>query len=161
MVEQLDAEEVEAVLAHELSHVARRDYALTLFTTTLRNAFFYLPASQIAYQRLCQENERACDDLAIARSAQPLALASALIKVWQLAASVHAPAQALTGQGDLLEDRVTRLLAACEPPPNTHTVPTTPSLARRFSLPALGALILANSALVALLLAAMGCLRGI
>ena len=161
MVEEFDAEELEAVLAHELSHVARRDYPLMLLTTTLRDAFFYLPASRVAYQWLSHEKERACDDLAVARSAQPLALASALTKVWQVAANVRAPAQALTGQGDLLEDRVTRLLATSAAPADTCVIPVTPRFTRRFSLPALGMLVLANGALVALVLSAMGCLRGI
>jgi len=161
MVEVFDAEELEAVLAHELSHVARRDYTLMLLATILRDAFFYLPASQIAYQWLCQEKERACDDLAVARSAQPLALASALTKVWQVAVNVRAPAQALTGQGDLLEARVTRLLATSEASAVNRVVPIAPRLTGWFSLPALGMLVLANSALVALLLSAMGCLRGL
>ena len=165
MVDELDADELDAVLAHELSHVVRRDYQLMLLATTLRNAFFYLPTSQFAHQRLCQEKEQACDDLAIAHCAQPLALASALSKVWQTAAMVRAMApvgQALAGPGDMIENRLIRLLAADE----AALTPLPLSQARsnrvpRFSLPKLSAVVLANSALLALVLGAMGCLRGI
>lgn len=167
MVEELDADELDAVLAHELSHVARRDYLLMLLATTLRNAFFYLPPSQIAHQQLCREKERACDDLAIARCAQPLALASALTKVWQSAASARAMpsiVQALAGQGDMIEDRLIRLLAAddaAQSLPVSPNSPLAPHHVARFSPSALSAVILANSALFALVLGAMGCLRGI
>src|SRR5205823_14023272 len=38
MVEQLDARELEAVLAHEIGHVARRDYLVTWLALVLRDA---------------------------------------------------------------------------------------------------------------------------
>lgn len=167
MVEELDADELDAVLAHELGHVTRRDYLLMLLATTLRNAFFYLPPSQIAHQQLCREKERACDDLAIARCAQPLALASALTKVWQSAASARAipsAVQALVGQGDMIEDRLMRLLAADDASQAIGISPNRPVAPRRvarFSPAALSAVVLANSALFALVLGVMGCLRGI
>ena len=163
MVEELDAEELEAVLAHELGHVARRDYVVMLLATTLRNAFFYLPASQTAHQLLCQEKERASDTLAITRGAQPLALASALTKVWRTAAQVRAGAQALTGQGEAVGDRVVRLVEADEALLRAPSIAgSAPSSSKpRFSFSALATLVMANCALITLLLGAMGCLRGI
>lgn len=55
IVEHLDRRELEAVLAHELAPVARRDYLMGWLATMLRDAFFYLPTSWIAHRQLQQE----------------------------------------------------------------------------------------------------------
>ncbi len=84
MIEHLDRRELEAVLAHELEHAARHDSLVIWFATVLRDAFFYLPTSRVAYHQLQHEKELACDDLAVGVTHWPLALASALAKAWQL-----------------------------------------------------------------------------
>jgi len=116
IVEHLDRRELEAVLTHELEHVARRDYLMIWLATMLRDAFFYLPTSWIAYRQLQQEKELACDDLASGVTQRPLALASALAKVWLHV--VEGPdeqrlagAQALTGAQASINGRIERLLA--------------------------------------------------
>ncbi|MBI4277589.1 MAG: M48 family metalloprotease, partial [Armatimonadetes bacterium] len=81
MVDHLDRSELESVLAHELGHVARRDYLMTWLATVLRDGFLYMPTSWLAYRRLQQDNELACDDLAVKVTKKPLALASALKKL--------------------------------------------------------------------------------
>jgi len=169
VVETLDAEELEAVLAHELSHVARRDYLLMLIATMLRNTFFYLPQSHIAYHLLVEEKERASDDLAIGGSAHPLALASALTKVWRSATEARMQGswpsagqglgQALTTSDAHLEERVVRLLAADAQPALAHSAPRrrTPP----FSLSMLVAMGGANALLIGLALTMMGCFKGL
>ena len=82
MVDHLDQQELEAVLMHELVHVRRRDYLLNWVALLLRDAFFYLPTSRIAYRQLHYEKELASDDLVAQSTKRPLALASALTKVW-------------------------------------------------------------------------------
>ena len=82
MVDHLDQQELEAVLMHELVHVHRCDYLLNWIALLLRDAFFYLPTSRIAYRQLQHEKELACDDLVVQATKRPLALASALTKVW-------------------------------------------------------------------------------
>ncbi|GHO82552.1 M56 family metallopeptidase [Dictyobacter formicarum] len=120
MVETLDTQELETVLAHELAHHARCDHLLTWWALLLRDAFCYLPTSHLAYQQLRYEQELACDDLATLVTRQPLSLASALTKVWLH--RLHDPAQhqsvpALTGTGAQMEGRIRRLF--------TPTVPAT------------------------------------
>lgn len=114
MVEQLDRRELESVLAHELAHVARRDYLVVWLAMILRDAFFYLPTSRIAFRRLQGEKELACDDLAVCATGRPLALASALGKVWLRGPEmrVAALAQPLSGTGASMETRIERLLNA-------------------------------------------------
>ena len=160
MVEQLDRRELEAVLAHELAHAARHDYLVIWLATTLRDAFFYLPTSWVAYRQLQQEKELACDDLAIGVTRRPLGLASALAKVWQqaLGGPPLRPAQPLVEPGEILESRITRLLDAPDgalvtPGEYTHTLGA--------SAAALGGLLAVGAAGVVTLLAFMGCFPGL
>jgi Zn-dependent protease with chaperone function len=92
MLDRLDRSELEAMLAHELGHVARQDFQVLWVAMVLRDAFFYLPTSRAAYRELHTEKEFACDDLAVGVTGQPLGLASALAKVW-----VHALSSPATG----------------------------------------------------------------
>jgi Zn-dependent protease with chaperone function len=57
MLSHLDPQELEAVLMHELEHVARHDYLIIFLATVLRDAFFYLPTSWKAYRQLQREKE--------------------------------------------------------------------------------------------------------
>lgn len=117
MVEHLDPRELEAVLAHEIGHAARRDYLVAWLATMLRDAFCYLPASWLALAQLRREKEPACDELAVRATGRPLALASALGKVWQdsFCAPAVVVAQPLAGTPAAVERRIERLLAEPEP----------------------------------------------
>ena len=159
MVEHLDRRELEAVLAHELEHLARHDYFVTWLAMVLRDAFFYLPTSQIAYRQFQREKELACDDLAVRVTQRPLALASALTKVWQRV--VEGPlfadsqiAQPFHGNGQSINDRVERLLTV----PQTAK---TPQLSTKGVLVArvapLVVLLIVEGMNAMLVLASMGC----
>lgn len=117
LVEHLDARELEAVLAHELGHIVRRDYLVGWLATVLRDAFCYLPTSWLVHRQLQVDKELACDDLAVGVTRRPLALASALAKVWQR--SVGGPrlglAQPLAAASQAIEDRIHRLLGMAGP----------------------------------------------
>lgn len=156
MLEKLDDRELQAVLAHELAHVARRDYQVVWLATSLRDAFFYLPTSWMAYRHLQRDKETACDDLAVVATDRPLSLASALGKVWHRAVTggTLSMAQPLVGSGGIIETRIERLLSSQRPV----------SAGARSRLIALGiggsglAGLLAVEALsVATVLASMGC----
>lgn len=169
MVEHLDGRELEAVLAHELAHAARQDFAVLWVASVLRDAFFYLPASRAAYRVLWNEKELACDDLAIAATQRPLGLASALAKVWHEATAVPgdaadhaaigvAPAQSLVdthAAHEAVEERLHRLL---ETRPAAAAGPETPVHQSPRMAPArlLGLLALASAGLL-LGLTLMGC----
>lgn len=160
-LDHLDRRELEAVLAHELGHIARRDYLALWLATVLRDAFCYLPTSWAAHRQLQREKELACDDLAVRTTRRPLALASALAKVWQPTLSAAAPglAQPVGGTPGSIETRIERLLA--------KPAPWTPADAAQDHGPRLQAVMVAGGALaalvalqganVALLLAPMGC----
>lgn len=112
MLRTFDARELESVIAHELGHAARRDYAVVWLATILRDAFFYLPTTRVAYRQLLADKEMACDDLAVVATGRPLALASALAKVWHQAVGDPAPgmAPAFAGPERRIEERIERLM---------------------------------------------------
>jgi beta-lactamase regulating signal transducer with metallopeptidase domain len=112
MVDHLDQQELEAVFMHELVHAHRRDYLLNWVALLLRDAFFYLPTSRIAYRQLHYEKELASDDLVAQSTKRPLALASALTKVWlSLVDDAYSPlVQSLGERRESIAQRVERLL---------------------------------------------------
>jgi len=159
MIEHLDHRELEAVLAHELEHVARHDYFVTWLATVLRDAFFYIPTSWIAHRQLRQEKELACDDLVIGITHRPLALASALTKVWLY--SMNEPlnvklsaAQSIAGAKETINCRIERLLTKTEIPEKKHR---SRAVAVHMSISALIVLLLPAAANTILMLVLMGC----
>lgn len=156
MVEQLDRRELEAVLAHELGHAARRDYLVIWLATVLRDAFVYLPTSWGAYLQLQREKESACDDLAVGTTSRPLALASALAKVWEQAVGGTAlgPAQALADAGEAIEVRIERLLGGSKAVPDS---PRSRLVALGVGVSALVGLLALEALTVVVMLAPMGC----
>ena len=158
MVEKLDHQELEAVLAHELQHVARFDYLIVLLATVLRDAFFYLPTSRKAYRQLQQEKELVCDDLVVRATKRPLALASALTKVWLH--RIETPPYAMMGGAQLLANgstwtdyRIQRLMDA---PPLPKTLPSRLHVLST-SLSIVLAFVVAQGISCFLLLAMLGC----
>jgi beta-lactamase regulating signal transducer with metallopeptidase domain len=116
MEEHLDRRELEAVIMHELAHVARRDTLVLWMGRVLRDAFWYLPTSRAAYRQLEQDKEFACDDLVVGVTHRPLALASALTKVWLqavdgTATSTFELAHYLEGTRPQMVERIERLMA--------------------------------------------------
>jgi hypothetical protein len=155
MVEHLDQRELEAVLAHELAHVARRDYLVVWLATVLRDAFFYLPTSWAAYRQLQREKEPACDDLAAGATARPLALASALGKVWHQAVGGRlGTVQPLVGVSKSIDTRIERLL--CPPRPAARR-PRSRLIAPVIGGSGLAGLLALEGLGVAAILAPMGC----
>jgi len=158
MVHHLDATELEAVVAHELEHVSRRDYLINWYALMLRDAFFYLPTSRMAYRQFCEEKELACDDQVVSTTRRPLALASALTKVWlHLAEHPQAPraplTQALVGSGEQITHRVDRLLAI--QPGAIHREPLPFSLKTRLFIVGLACFVVVTS--IVLMLIESGC----
>ena len=109
---------LEALLAHELAHVVRRDYLLNLGLAVVEVLFFYHPAVWFMAGCLRAERENCCDDQAAALcGGDRLRVARALAELAELtAAPLAAPRLALaaagsSGRGGLLA-RVRRLVLA-------------------------------------------------
>ena len=73
------AERMRLVLAHELSHVARRDWATHVVAQAARAIYWINPLFWIAGSRLQVESERACDDAVLATGIDAASYASHLV----------------------------------------------------------------------------------
>jgi beta-lactamase regulating signal transducer with metallopeptidase domain len=61
----LSAEQLEAVIAHELGHIKRFDVAVNLFQVVAETLFFFHPAVWWLNKRIRAYREECCDDVAI------------------------------------------------------------------------------------------------
>ncbi len=104
--------QLEAVLAHELAHVRRYDYAVNLLQTAVETLLFYHPAAWWLSRRVRAEREHACDDAAVeATGGDALTYARALAALEQLRADASPPsALALAANGGSLMQRIQRLI---------------------------------------------------
>ena len=91
---ELDAAELDALLAHEIAHIRRRDPLLTMATGVCRDLTFFLPAIHLATFWLRREQEESADDLAAHCTRRPGALASTILKVWEAQTGHVRPANA-------------------------------------------------------------------
>lgn len=76
----LEARELEAVVAHEAHHAARRDPVRILLLRVLTHALFFLPALRRLEQRYRQLAEIAADEAALVACGDPSPLAAALLR---------------------------------------------------------------------------------
>jgi beta-lactamase regulating signal transducer with metallopeptidase domain len=107
----LTPQQLEAVLAHELAHVRRYDYAVNLLQTVVETLLFYHPAAWWLSGRVRAEREHACDDAAVEATGDALSYARALAALEQLRADARPPAAlALAANGGSLMQRIQRLV---------------------------------------------------
>ncbi|MCX5770906.1 MAG: carboxypeptidase regulatory-like domain-containing protein [Candidatus Hydrogenedentes bacterium] len=101
MVSGLTQGQLGSILAHELAHIRRHDYAFNLVQTVIETFLFYHPLVWWVSKRARIERELCCDDLAVTASGDSLAYAMALARVEELRCGRPSLAMAATG-GDLL-----------------------------------------------------------
>ncbi len=78
LLSSLPPEQLEAIIAHELAHVRRRDYLVNVLQSFVELLFFYHPAVRWLSEVVRQEREKCCDDLAVSLSGDTIAYAKAL-----------------------------------------------------------------------------------
>ncbi len=110
----LSRAELEAVIAHELAHVRRRDYLVNLAQSVVEVVLFYHPAVWWISRRIRVERELCCDDLAVEACGEPLTYARALAGLESLRSGFATPALAAT-DGPLLQ-RIRRVVGVSPPP---------------------------------------------
>jgi beta-lactamase regulating signal transducer with metallopeptidase domain len=77
----LTPDQVEAILAHELAHIRRHDYAVNVLQTLAETLLFYHPAVWWVSKRIRVEREHCCDDIAIGICGDPVGYAQALAEL--------------------------------------------------------------------------------
>ena len=115
----LSAEELEAVLAHELAHIRRFDYLANLVESAIETLMFYHPAVWWISRRIRAEREHCCDDLAVEACGNRIVYARALAALEELRGLE--PQFAVAASGGSLAARVRRVLGKEEP--RRHSLP--------------------------------------
>jgi hypothetical protein len=113
----LDTQQMEALILHELAHIRKQDYLLNLWITALEALFFFNPFSRLLIRSIQKEREHRCDDLVLQFRYDPHAYVSALMTLARGTQSSPRLVLAATGSNDrLLLQRVKRIL-------KLHTAP--------------------------------------
>jgi len=97
----LTAREMDAIVAHELCHIRRRDNLVTAIHMAVEALFWFHPLVWWVGARLMEERERACDEEVLRTGGDPHAYAEGILKICELyLASPLACVAGVTG-GDL------------------------------------------------------------
>jgi beta-lactamase regulating signal transducer with metallopeptidase domain len=122
----LPPDHLEALLAHELAHVLRHDYAVNLLQSLLEVVLFYHPGIWWLSRRIREERELACDTFAVHLMGDSLPLAEALMTL-ELRGLGRAPLEpAPAAHGGSLMERISHLIL---PPRRTSSAPAFGALA--------------------------------
>ena len=103
----LPAEQVEALLLHELSHIRRHDYLVHIWQSVVEAVFFYHPGVWWISGHMRTERELCCDDIAVSITGDVLIYARALAEFDS--ARFIQPA-VMAANGGSVADRIARLL---------------------------------------------------
>lgn len=106
--------QIEAIFAHELAHIQRCDYLLSIVQAIVEALLFYHPAVWWISGQMRKEREHCCDDQAVILTGDSLAYAKALAFLEEHRSST--PILALGANGGILTMRIRRLLEQREAP---------------------------------------------
>jgi bla regulator protein blaR1 len=100
---------IEAIVAHEVCHIVRRDNMLALMQIVVNAVFWFYPLVWWISARLVDERERACDERVLAVGQRPGTYAESILRTCQLCiASPLVNVAGVTG-GDL-KTRIARIM---------------------------------------------------
>lgn len=118
--DDLPADQVRLVLAHELAHVARRDYLVNLAQCVVEALLFFHPAVHWLSRTAREEREHCGDELAASVAGDRRELARALVALEELVGVRHSRTLAPAATGGILLRRIERLVTAASPPGRFH-----------------------------------------
>jgi len=102
------ADQLEAILAHELAHIKRYDYLVNMLQTVVEILGFYHPAVWWVSKRIRVERENCCDDIAVSVSGDSIGYAKTLASFEEIQAG--RPELAVAATGSNLFRRIRRLV---------------------------------------------------
>ncbi len=141
--ERLTAAQLEAVLAHELWHVRRRDNLFSALHMVVEGIFWFHPLVWWIGARLVEERERACDEGVLSLGNEPRTYADAILNVCKL--YVESPLVCVSGvTGANLKRRIEAIL--------TNRTGKGLNRARKFLLAAAGMAALAGPVAIGVLI---------
>jgi bla regulator protein BlaR1 len=110
IVERLTAEQLSAIVAHEMCHVRRRDNLTFTLHMIVEGLFWFYPLVWWIGARLLEERERACDEAVVQAGNQAEIYAEGILKVCKF--YVEAPVACAAGvTGSDLKKRIVRIIS--------------------------------------------------
>src|SRR5579871_3128706 len=111
---RLTATQLQAVVAHELCHVRRRDNLASAIHMFVEAAFWFHPLVWWLGARMVEERERACDEEDRKSGYPPQVYAESILKTCEFC--VGSPLACVSGvTGADLKQRVVRIMTQCSP----------------------------------------------
>jgi HEAT repeat protein/beta-lactamase regulating signal transducer with metallopeptidase domain len=109
---ELDGEQQQSMLAHELAHLARLDPLWLTVSCLLEQLLFFQPLNRVARRRMQDAAEYLCDDWAVRRTGSGMTLAKCLVKVaeWVDTSPRTVPVSGMAEHRSQLVARIHRLL---------------------------------------------------
>ena len=109
-INHLTADQLEAVLLHELAHIKRADYLINIIQSVIEIILFFNPFVQLLGKTIKNERENSCDDWVLQFQYNPAMYAEALLRIaYVQTGNVLAMNATGSNKGDLLP-RVKRML---------------------------------------------------
>ncbi len=109
IVKTLTPPQLEAVLAHELSHIRRRDNLTSALHMVVEAVFWFHPLVWWIGARLVEERERACDEAVLARGSEPHVYVEGILNVCK--SYLESPLRCVSGvTGSDLKKRIRAIL---------------------------------------------------
>lgn len=102
------ADQLEAILAHELAHIKRYDYLVNMLQTVVEILGFYHPVVWWVSKRIRVERENCCDDIAVRVSGDSIGYAKTLASFEEIQAGQ--PELVVAATGGNLFSRIRRLI---------------------------------------------------
>jgi bla regulator protein blaR1 len=107
--DRLDENQVVAILAHELSHVQRRDNLTAAIHMIVESIFWFHPLVWWLGVRLVDERERACDEAVLRLGSEPQEYAETILKACRI--FLESPLACVSGvTGSDLRKRIERIM---------------------------------------------------
>ena len=108
--QHLDDAHLEAILAHEVCHVQRRDNLTSTIHMLVEALFWFHPLVWWLEKRLIDERERACDEAVLQLGKQPQVYAESILKVCEFC--IESPLTCVSGiTGADLKKRIVQIMA--------------------------------------------------
>jgi bla regulator protein blaR1 len=110
VVKRLEPRQLEAIIAHELCHVVRRDNLTAAMHMIVEAIFWFHPLVWWIGARLVEERERACDEAVVRLGNEPRDYAEGILNVCR--SYLESPLQCVSGvTGSDLKKRIQAILA--------------------------------------------------
>ncbi len=109
LINQLSAEQTEAILLHELAHIKRNDYLLNMLLCIVQSFLFFNPSIWLMEREINKYREQCCDDLVLDNTQHKIAYARALLLIEENRSSQLTLTLASNGKKYTLLNRIKRI----------------------------------------------------